>query len=167
MLRKAYFDEDKIYRYLLYRKWGPSTKKIAWIMLNPSTADETLDDPTIRRCIGFAKQFDADELDIVNLFAYRSTNPKNLYTAEDPIGKENDSYILKSLESSSIIILGWGNHGKLLNRSDEVVSKLLKPYRDKVFALKVLKNGEPGHPLYIPYSAELQNLFKKGFRNEL
>ncbi len=103
---KAYFDEDKIYRYLLYRKWGDSKKKITWIMLNPSTADETVDDPIIRRCIGFAKQFDADELDIVNLFAYRSTNPKNLYTAKNPIGSENDSYILKSLESSSLIILG-------------------------------------------------------------
>jgi len=164
---EAYFDEDKIYRYLLYRKWGNLKKKVTWIMLNSSTADETLDDPTIRRCIGFAKQFDADELDIVNLFAYRSTNPEKLYTVEDPVGKENDDYIRKSIEKSSLIILGWGNHGKLLNRSDEVISKLLKPYSDKVFALKILKNGEPGHPLYIPYSVELQNVFKKGFRNEL
>ena len=161
---QAFFDKDKIYRYLLYRKWGNSNKKITWIMLNPSTADETVDDPTIRRCIRFAKQFGATELDIVNLFAYRSTNPKNLYHIANPIGKENDTYIIKSLETSFIVILGWGNHGKLLNRSKEVISNLLKPYNDKVFALKILKNGEPGHPLYIPYSAKLQNIFTEGFQ---
>ena len=159
MIREAYFDKDKIYRYLLHRKWGSSGKKVTWIMLNPSTADEKIDDPTIRRCMGFSKQFGATELDIVNIFAYRSTDPKNLYISDDPIGDENDIYILKSIKSSSLVIIGWGNHGKLLNRSDEVVSNLLKPYHDKVFALKILKNGEPGHPLYIPYSAELLKVF--------
>lgn len=159
MERKAYFDKDKIYRYLLQRKWGNSGKKITWIMLNPSTADETIDDPTIRRCIGFSKQFGADELDIVNLFAYRSTDPKQLYSAEYPVGEENDAYILESIKTSSLVILGWGNHGKLHGRSEKVLSAFLKKYKDKVFALKILKNGEPGHPLYISYSTTLKPLY--------
>jgi hypothetical protein len=159
--KKAFFDEDKIYRYLLHRKWGDSKKKITWIMLNPSTADEIVDDPTIRRCIGFSQKFHADELDIVNLFAFRSTNPKQLYSIDNPIGHDNDTYIKQSIETSFLVVLGWGNHGKLLNRSTEVSSKLIRQYSDKIYVLKILKNGEPGHPLYIAYSAELQKFYTR------
>lgn len=104
----------------------------------------------------FTKQLGTDELDIVNLFAYRSTDPKELYVKDNPIGVENDTFIIESIKTSKFVIVGWGNHGKLHNRSSEVVTTLLKQYKNRIFALRILKNGEPGHPLYIPYSSKLK-----------
>jgi len=160
--KNAIFDNDKIYRYSLIRKWNENGNKIAWIMLNPSTADENIDDPTIRRCIGFSKIWEAGEIEIVNLFAYRSTNPKYLYTYDDPIGKENDSFILNSVIKADKVVIAWGAHGLLQKRSKYVMSDLLKDYHKKIFFLKKLKNGEPGHPLYVKYTQEL-NCYENGF----
>lgn len=153
--KNAVFDNDKVYRYSLIRKWNDNGIKIVWIMLNPSTADENIDDPTIRRCIGFSKIWGAGEIEIVNLFAYRSTNPKQLYSYADSIGKENDLFILDSIKKANKIIIAWGSHGSLLKRSEYVILNLLKDYHKKIFFLKKLKDGEPGHPLYIKYTQEL------------
>jgi len=159
--KNAVFDKDKIYRYSLIRKWNNNGIKIVWIMLNPSTADENIDDPTIRRCIGFSKIWGAGEMEIVNLFAYRSTSPKKLYTYTDPIGKDNDLFILNSVKKANKIIIAWGTHGSLDKRSEYIMFNLLKNYHKKIFFLKKLKDGEPGHPLYIKYTQEL-NYYENG-----
>jgi len=156
--KNAIFDTTKKYRYLLMRQWSENNAQITWIMLNPSTADENIDDPTIRRCIGFSKLYNAGKMEIVNLFSYRSTTPQTLYTINDPIGKETDQYILNSVKSADKVIIAWGNHGKLNNRSKYVINDLLSPYHNKIYTLKLLKNKEPGHPLYISYSEQLKKL---------
>lgn len=148
MKNEAIFDKQKIYRYLLTRCFETGSKTVTFIMLNPSTADETLNDPTIRRCISFAKKLDAKKMQVVNIFAYRTPNVPELKNAEEPLGKENDFYIENAAEESDIIILAWGNHGSYMNRAEQI-KKLLKPFKDKVYALKILKNSEPSHPLYL------------------
>lgn len=148
-LKDAIFSECRTYRYLLSRTWDSNGKKIAFIGLNPSTADENIDDPTIRRCIAFAKAWGGGSLWMINLFALRSTDPKQLYSTLDPVGPENNEYLKKIIESSDFVIAAWGNHGSLLSRSDEV----LQMANGKCNALAITKSGMPGHPLYLPKSA--------------
>jgi hypothetical protein len=129
-------------------------------MLNPSTADDTIDDNTIKRCIYFAKKFSGRSLSVVNLFAIKSTKPEYLLEVSDPVGKENDKYILEAVEQADKVILAWGNRGTLNNRSENVLNMLQK-HKSKLFALKVLKSKEPGHPLYINREAELVRFYEK------
>ncbi len=148
MENEAIFDKHKKYRYLLTRYFETGNKTITFIMLNPSTADETLDDPTIRRCISFAKKLDVKKMQVVNLFAYRTPNVSVLKNAQEPIGEENNFYIENSAKESDIIILAWGNNGVYQNRAF-IVKEMLKEFKNKIYALKILKNGEPSHPLYL------------------
>lgn len=141
----AVISPDGLYRYSLQRKWGESGRRITFIGLNPSTADSTTDDPTIRRCIGFAKAWGGTSLSMVNLFALRSTNPKALFLAPDPIGPENDEWLERIMCSSDLIVAAWGNHGSFLNRASEIVDR----FADRLHALAITGQGEPGHPLYI------------------
>lgn len=145
----AIFSSDGVYRYLLSRTWGNSGKIIAFVGLNPSTADATKDDPTIRRCLSFAKGFGGTTLLMVNLFAFKATKPTDLFLAEDPIGPSNDEWLRKIIEIADITIAAWGNHGSHLNRS----TKLIDLYPGKFNALSVTKSGMPGHPLYLPKTA--------------
>ena len=148
MKNEAIFDKQKRYRYLLTRNFETGSKTVTFVMLNPSVADETIDDPTIRRCIGFAKKLDANKMQVVNMFAYRTPNVSELKKAKEPIGCDNDLYIENAAKESDIIILAWGNHGVYMSRAEQI-KKLLEPFKDKVYALKILKNGEPSHPLYL------------------
>jgi hypothetical protein len=120
-------------------------------MLNPSTADENIDDPTIRRCIGFAKSWNCGSLEVVNLFAYRATNPDELKRCTDPIGPENDVHILRALERSGKVIMAWGTKGDLLNRN-RFVTEILRPFGPHCLAAS--KEGHPKHPLYISGNSE-------------
>jgi len=116
-----------------------------FIGLNPSTADETTDDPTIRRCVGFARAWGYDALCMVNLFAYRATNPADMEKDVEPIGTYND-YTLKKLASGAgIVIAAWGAHGTHLGRDAQV--RALLP---TLHYLRLTKDGHPGHPLYLP-----------------
>lgn len=142
----AILSEDRIYRYLLERQWGSNGKTVGFICLNPSTADESADDPTVRRCIGFAKKWGGTRLLIGNLFAYRATNPKALLACADPIGPDNESWLNHIAENSDILIAAWGAHGRLSNRSEYV----LKRFAGKFSALRLTSKGDPGHPLYLP-----------------
>jgi hypothetical protein len=144
-LPAAVISEDGLYRYFLSRTWANTGKKIAFIGLNPSTADATNDDPTIRRCVQFAKDWGGTSLLMVNLFAYRATKPSVLLDVSDPIGPDNDKWLEKVIRSADIVIAAWGNHGSLLNRSAAVIER----YEDKLQALNMTKMGMPGHPLYI------------------
>ena len=150
------------YRYLLTRhipcplRW---VKPCLFIMLNPSTADDKVDDPTIRKCMEFAKRHACTQLRVVNLFALRATNPKELEKHPDPIGPDNDKHIeeeiITSYNSSGVIICAWGNNKFAQVRANEV----LKYGTDMGWkCLGKNKNGSPKHPLYIPYEKTLELL---------
>lgn len=142
----AVFSEDRRYRYLLRRRVGDSSRRVLFIMLNPSRADEKRNDPTIRRCIGFAREWGFGLLDVVNLFAFASTNPLALQNAEDPIGEENDAAICAALEVADLAVLAWGNHGLTYEkRSMEVTAMTGRHTRP--FCLGLTMRGAPRHPL--------------------
>lgn len=149
MIKDAILSEDRKYRYILSRIWDETKPTVLFIGLNPSTADENEDDPTIRRCINFAKNWGFGGLLMANLFAFRSTNPQALYSAQDPIGSENNYYIKKYAEKSALIIACWGNHGRFNNRSQQVYDLI-----DSLNCLDTNKSGEPKHPLYIRSDAK-------------
>lgn len=145
----AEFSPCRTWRYVLRRTWGEGPR-VGFILLNPSTADETNDDPTIRRCIGYAKRWGAGGLVLGNIFALRSTDPAALYSAADPIGPDNDEALLRIARevSGGRLVLGWGNHGALMARGRAVVADLLAA-GIKPLALSITQSGAPGHPLYL------------------
>lgn len=115
-------------------------------MLNPSTADAEVNDPTIRRCIGFARDWGYGSLEVVNLFSYRATRPQQLKQASDPVGERTDEFILAASDRTELLVLAWGNWGTLLNRDRKVLELLGdRPY----FCLSQNRSGQPGHPLYL------------------
>lgn len=158
----AVFSECRNWRYVLRRRWdaGPV---VAFILLNPSTADETENDPTIRRCIGFAKSWGFSGLVLGNLFALCSTDPGALYDAQDPIGHhpsgENDRWLDRIVkEAEGCVVMGWGMHGEYMGRGAAVIARLQADHPD--IALKAFvrtKGGQPGHPLYLPGEMPLQD----------
>ena len=149
MNRDAILSECGTYRYLLQRSWDVRRQGVCFVMLNPSTADATLDDPTIRRCLGFASDLGFGQLEVVNLFALRATDPRMLRQHPDPIGSENDALIVKSAHVCQMTICAWGNHGKYQAR-DKIVLRLLRDNGVSPYALKLTKGGYPAHPLYLP-----------------
>lgn len=145
----ARFDPTETWRYELGRVWDRSRKRLAFIMLNPSTADAEVLDNTVTRCLGFADSWEEyGSLEVGNLFALRSTDPRALRKHPDPVGPDNDSALLGIAERAHLIVLAWGNLGSYKGRSDEVLG-LLRPYLGKLYVLKLTKEGEPIHPLYV------------------
>ncbi len=143
MISGALLSEDRKYRYLLRRMWDPDGPVVGFICLNPSTADETEDDPTVRRLIRFAQSWGFGGFWLGNLFAYRATDPRELKLQRDPIGPENDKILT---ETHAVRIVGaWGNGGLLYGRGDEVRQML--PH---LTCLGVTNQGQPKHPLYLP-----------------
>ena len=147
MHQGAVIDPTGCYRYSLWRVWNPKTSRVAFIMLNPSRADATVDDPTIRRCIGFAQRWGYGSLEVVNLFAYRTSDPVRLKQMRDPVGPENDHYLKQARERGTLTILAWGNRGNLNQRSQQVLS-WLTPW-ENLYCLGVTRSGHPRHPLYL------------------
>ena len=147
--RSAQFDRTGQYRYRLDRQWDEALPTIALIMLNPSRADHQQDDPTLRRCIRLAQQWQYGSLIVVNLFAYCTPSPKVLKAVDNPVGDENDGAILQACQQVPQILLAWGNEGGLQSR-DRIVLELLTPYQAKLSCLGVNRTGQPRHPLYIP-----------------
>lgn len=144
------------YRYRLTR-YLPSllrwVRPVTFIMLNPSTADATADDPTIRRCLAFADRWGGTELRVVNLFALRSTDPKALYKHADPIGPENAEHLREAAVGASILVAAWGTHAsKVYPEWTRQVTEWLAPLG--LEALKINGDGSPAHPLYQPAAAE-------------
>ena len=119
-----------------------------FIALNPSTADETKDDPTLMRCIRFAQAWGYGGLIMANLFGFRATKPKHLFGAKDPIGPENDKWLARLSKESKLIVGAWGNKGSVLGRGEAVI----KMFRN-LYILRFTKSGHPVHPLYQPRSA--------------
>lgn len=156
----ASFSPCAKYRYALSREWdAPTQRRCLFIMLNPSTADELVLDPTVRKCVGYAKRWGYGALDIANLFAWRSTDKSVLPSLHDPVGEENDVFISRLAGSASLVVCGWGADGGLRNRAGLVLRALvLSGHSPK--CLHLTKGGEPGHPLYLKNEAPLIDLPK-------
>lgn len=123
------------------------------IGLNPSTADDMNDDPTIRRCIDFAKRWGYGALCMTNLFAWRATNPDDMKAQPDSIGMDNDQWLLDCADGAGLILAAWGKHGTHLHRGD-LVTRLLARNGFTLHALKKNGDGSPQHPLYVPAITE-------------
>ncbi len=147
------------YRYQLERSWAKRTSRkttVVFVGLNPSTADATHNDPTIRKCIAYAQNWEFKRLIMVNLFAWRATDPNELYYAQDPIGNRNDKHLSAALAQSSLVVACWGEHGSILGRSDEFKSRFWR----RLKCLAVNRSGEPTHPLYLPATLKPVRLHK-------
>lgn len=165
---------DRRYRYFLRRPWHEQVTQgfadmtimsedrppIAFLLLNPSTADEIKDDPTVARCRRFAVAWGYGEVLILNAFAFRATDPMDMKQASDPVGPQNDQIILESLKAVNClggqIVCGWGNHGKHQKRG--LALRTLLAGHKGVKCFPVTKQGEPGHPLYLKNSVALCSL---------
>lgn len=155
--RRAVLSECGAYRYNLSRDWDGSGYRATFIMLNPSTADADIDDPTIRRCMGFARSWDYSGIRVLNLYALRSSDPKALKLADDPVGPVNDAHIAIVADdvafSGEPIVAAWGVHA-----DPERVAQVLEIVRSRgarLTSFGVTKSGAPRHPLYLPRTAEL------------
>jgi hypothetical protein len=158
----AVFSACERYRFRLWRKWGDGPTA-NFVMLNPSTADDLDNDPTVERCRARAARAGYGMLIVTNLFAWRATDPKELLAVAAPIQPanmlDNDLAILEAAAESKIVVCGWGNHGTLLGRSQTVLKMLRRQFPDKLHCLAITGKGEPGHPLYLSYN--LQPVFFK------
>ncbi|MFT5930149.1 MAG: hypothetical protein ACI9GE_000334 [Oceanospirillaceae bacterium] len=132
------------YRYALWRTWDDSKPYVMIVGLNPSTADETQDDPTLIRCINFAKAWGYGGVCMANLFAFRATAPNDMKVSSDPVGLENDRWLAKLSKDAGIVVAAWGNDGGHLGRSSKVKAML-----PNLHCMKINKSGEPSHPLYL------------------
>jgi hypothetical protein len=148
----AAFSSDRVYRYALWRTWGTvGTRTLMFIGLNPSTADETADDPTIRRCVAFAKAWGCyDRLVMANLFALRATDPREMLAHPDPIGPDNDAWLRRLANESMLVVGAWGVHGAHRGREQEV-----RRIFDQLHCLGTTKAGHPRHPLYLRADTQL------------
>lgn len=152
MDRGAIFDDSLTYRYALWRVWNETIPALNVIGLNPSTATATEDDPTIRRCVGYAKAWGYGGLVMTNLFAYRSTDPNNIpQNVPDGmtwgVGLDNDRHLVEQAKAAGLVVLAWGAHRAVGNRA-VVVCQLLRGV--PLHCLRLTKNGYPAHPLYLP-----------------
>ena len=141
MKKGAVFSPDSIYRYQLSRSWDIDKPKILFIMLNPSTADEFVEDPTIRRIVNYAKDWGYGSVYVGNLYAFRSTDPKGLNSVEDPIGPENITNIQALIGLVDKVVYAWGNERKEPEWLKKIVTN---PY-----CIDISKKGIPKHPLYL------------------
>jgi hypothetical protein len=146
ILAGARFDRTRGYRYRLWRVWQPDRPRVVFVLLNPSTADASRNDGTIRRCLAFARELGCGALEVVNLFAFRAVNPRLLRHVSDPVGAGNDAAIRGAAADADLIVLGWGCHGAYLGR-DARVRELLSHY--PLYAYGLTRDGHPRHPLYI------------------
>jgi hypothetical protein len=143
MLKSAAFSPCRTYRYALWRIWQPQEPQVLFIGLNPSTADEQTDDPTIRRCQEYARAWGYGGLLVANLFAYRATNPASLRSAENPVGPQNDGWLNELTGHAGLVVAAWGNHGLFRRRWKEVAS--ICP---ELYCLGQTRLNQPRHPLY-------------------
>jgi hypothetical protein len=149
----AVFDPRRKYRYLLWRKWDAELPKLCFVMLNPSTANEFQNDPTISRCVGFAQKWGFGSLEVVNAFALRATDSSELKLVKDPVGgKLADRYIEEAVESSDKIVVAWGNTGTWMDRH-LALNEMLRGSEVSCFGMT--NQNQPKHPLYLPNDADL------------
>ncbi len=147
----AIYSDCERYRYSLTRIWDPAGRKALFVMLNPSTATEVQNDPTVERCERRARALGFGAFQVTNIFAWRDTDPKKMRAAAEPVGADNDQAILDGALWADQVIAAWGTHGAHLDRGPAVEALLRRAGHD-LFHLGLSKAGHPKHPLYIAYS---------------
>lgn len=160
MLKEAVVSDDQRYRYTLYRQWEDWLGEIAgvrvlnFVMLNPSTADSSQDDPTVRKCVGFAKCNGFNAIRVTNLFAYRATKPVDLWrqyeSGIDIVGPNNDSYV-QELPLEETVCVAWGSTYMNKDWVQRRVRKTIELLGRKLWCLTKTKEGHPGHPVMLGY----------------
>lgn len=145
----ATFSACRRWRTLLWRCWDEARPIANFLMLNPSTADERVLDPTCARARNYAERWGYGALLVTNVFAWRATDPGAMCAAADPVGKGNDAAILQAAQRAQLVVCAWGNHGRHLGRSG-AVQGLLRGAGIVLHVLRLNDNGEPAHPLYLP-----------------
>ena len=150
----ARFSADGRHRFSLTRVWRPGPR-VAWIMLNPSTASDTEDDPTLRRCTDFARRWGFGSLEVVNLFSLATPSPAALRAAESPVSAKNDIAVAAAIARAGLVVAAWGAaHRGLLGRAEAVRARLPVGTR----CLGLTQGGDPRHPLYLPADTPLKLL---------
>lgn len=149
----AIYSDCERYRYSLTRIWDARGKRAMFVMLNPSTATEVQNDPTVERCERRARTLGYGAFQVTNIFAWRDTDPRAMRAAAEPIGAANDAAILEGADWADTVIAAWGTHGAHLNRGAEVET-LLRSRNHDLFHLGLSKAGHPKHPLYLPYTQQ-------------
>ena len=149
----AIYSDCERYRYSLTRIWDPDGPRVNFVMLNPSTATEVQNDPTVERCERRARTLGFGSFAVTNIFAWRDTDPKAMRATPDPIGPGNDAAIRDRAAWADQVIAAWGTHGAHLDRG-RTVSTLLRDTGKPLFHLGLSKAGHPKHPLYLPYTQQ-------------
>jgi len=147
----AIYSDCEKYRYSLTRVWDATGKRVTFVMLNPSTATEVQNDPTVERCERRARTLGYGAFCVTNIFAWRDTDPKKMRAAVDPIGPHNDTAILQACDWANDVVAAWGSHGAHLDRG-AAVRRLLAAQPKPVLHLGLTLHGHPKHPLYIAYA---------------
>ena len=152
----AVYSDCERYRYALTRVWDPEGEKALFVMLNPSTATEIQNDPTVERCERRARTLGFGAFRVCNIFAWRDTDPRDMRRADDPVGRpENDEAIIAGCHWAHTIVCAWGTHGEHLGRGPEV-ERLMRGTGRPLHHLGLTKAGHPKHPLYIAYTQSPQ-----------
>ncbi|WP_170785127.1 DUF1643 domain-containing protein [Ruegeria lacuscaerulensis] len=149
----AVYSDCEKYRYSLTRMWDAGGRKALFVMLNPSTATEVQNDPTVERCERRARALGFGAFQVTNIFAWRDTDPRKMRAATDPVGPANDAAILDGVNWADQVIAAWGTHGEHLDRGP-AVETLLRGTGHPLFHLGLTKAGHPKHPLYIAYTQQ-------------
>jgi hypothetical protein len=152
-LSGARFSSCMKYRFELWRQWDEGKPYALFVMLNPSTADEVENDPTVERCQRRALSMGYGGVRVANIFAFRSTDPQGLYVEDDPVGVGNDEAIVSLATEAGVVICAWGTHGNYLDRGKRVLA-LLRGAGVQPFCLKLNADGTPKHPLYVGYDVQ-------------
>lgn len=151
----AEYSDCEAYRYTLTRVWDAARPRAAFVMLNPSTATEVQNDPTVERCERRARALGYGAFRVLNIFAYRATDPRVMRAAADPVGPGNDAAILAALPWAGRVVCAWGTHGAHLDRGPQVAA-MLRGAGARLWHLGLSKAGHPKHPLYIGYDVQPQ-----------
>jgi hypothetical protein len=149
----AEYSDCERYRYTLTRVWDPKGARAMFVMLNPSTATEVQNDPTVERCERRARALGFGAFRVLNIFAWRATDPRDMRAAADPVGPDNDRAIVESVPWADRIVCAWGTHGAHLGRGPQV-ERLLRAAGAELHHLGLSKEGHPKHPLYIGYAVQ-------------
>ncbi|WP_308916382.1 DUF1643 domain-containing protein [Jannaschia sp. LMIT008] len=148
----ALYSDDMTYRYDLVRVWDPAGGRVNFLMLNPSTATELANDPTVERCERRARALGFGAFRVTNIFAFRATDPKVMRAHPEPAGlPENDRAIVEAAAWADVVVCAWGTHGAHLDRGP-AVEQLLRAAGVRPMVLGLSKAGHPKHPLYVPYA---------------
>lgn len=156
-MRDAILSDCGKFRYALYRVWADGLPALVFVMLNPSTADAMQDDPTIRKCIAFAKRLGYGGIAVVNLFAFRATKPADMRSSVDPIGPDNDKHIVehcRDWDGMSDVCCAWGGNAKMDSPRVRRVLELIKRAGSVPKALALNADGTPQHPLMLSYEVD-------------